>query len=77
MPRGEKTRVWERQKLIIWTSYILEFISQPPYSHYMDPVGYDFTKILKQKVFVSGAFNGFTNNRGRWPDMLYMVSLVA
>ena len=29
--------------------------------------------ILKQKIFVSGAFNGVTNNRGRRPDMLYML----
>ena len=34
--------------------------------------------ILKKKMsFISGAFNAFTNNKGRWPDMLYMVSLVA
>ena len=33
--------------------------------------------IILKKVFVSGAFNGFTNNKGRWPNLLYMVSLAA
>ena len=41
VPSG--TRVWGQQMLIILTSYILEVISQSPYSHYMDPVSYDFT----------------------------------
>ena len=31
------------QKLIILTSHIFKVISQPPYSHYMDHVCYDFT----------------------------------
>ena len=29
------------------------------------------------KSLLTGAFNAFTNNRGIWPDMSYMVSLVA
>ena len=41
--KKKKTLVWGRLKLIILMSYILEVISQPPYSHYMDPVSYDFT----------------------------------
>ena len=32
-----------RQNVIKLTSYMLEVILQPPYSHYMDPVSYDFT----------------------------------
>ena len=43
----------------------------------MDPVSYDFTNNFEKNVFVSGAFNGFTNKRGKWPDMLYTVSLFA
>ena len=43
----------------------------------MDPASYDFNSNFEKNVFVSCAFNGFTNNKGRWPDMLYMVSLVA
>ena len=43
----------------------------------MDPVSYDLSKNFEKNVIVSGALNGFTNNRGRWPDMLYMVSVVA
>ena len=37
-----KTLVSGRQKVIILTSYTLEEIFKPPYSHYMDPVSYDF-----------------------------------
>ena len=32
-----------RQKLIKLTSRTLEEISQPPYSHYIDPDSYEFT----------------------------------
>ena len=32
-----------RQKVMILTSYTVEEISQPPYSHYMDPFSNDFT----------------------------------
>ena len=31
----------------------------------MDPASYDFTNNFEKNVFVSGAFDGFTNNRGR------------
>ena len=43
----------------------------------MDPVSYDFTNNFEKNAFVNGAFNAFTSNRERWPDMLYMVSLVV
>ena len=43
----------------------------------MNPVNYDFTNNFEKKMsFISGAFNALTN-KGRWPVMLYMVSLVA
>ena len=56
---------------IIYTC-VLEVILQLPYSHYMNPVSYEFTN-----KFEKMSFNACTNNRGRWPDMLYMVSLLA
>ena len=74
--KKSKTLVYGRQKVIILTSYTIEEISQSPYSHYMDPVSYDFTNNLG-KCLISGAFNPFTCSGWRWPDMLYMVSLVA
>ena len=73
----KKIFVYWRQKFIIFTSYILEVISQPPLWHYMDPASYDFTNNFEKNAFVSGAFNAFTNNKGRWLGMLYMESLVA
>ena len=34
----------------------------------------DFANNFEKNAFVSGAFNLFNNNRGRWRDMLYMES---
>ena len=35
-------------KFIIWTSYISELISQPPYSHEIDSASYDFTNNVEK-----------------------------
>ena len=35
------------------------------------------TIILGGNAFDNGVFNAFTNKRGSWPDMLYIVSFVA
>ena len=51
--------------LTILTSYVLEGLSQPLYSHYMNPVSYDFTNnSLKNTIIVTDTCNAFTKNRG-------------
>ena len=41
---------------IIYVSYTLEEILQPPYSHYMDPVSYDVTDIFRKMCLLVALF---------------------
>ena len=45
------------------------------FSHYMDPVSYDFAINFGKMPLLVALFNALTSNRGT--DMLYIVSLVA
>ena len=46
-----KTRVLGLSKVIILKSYTLEVISQPLYSHKMNPISYDFTNNSANNAF--------------------------
>ena len=68
--QGGRSVIQQRQNVIILTSYTLEEISQHRLIHIIWAISVMTTPIILKTGYVSGAFNAFTCNRGRWPDYI-------